>query len=83
MEDEPMFEILERPELVARMRETVDSVASQLSIIINNQLSRVITNQYLFFYLFQMFLQEMLCWCCNISSKWDFYILFSNCFHVC
>jgi hypothetical protein len=32
MEDEPMFEILERPDLVNRMREAVSNVASQLSI---------------------------------------------------
>lgn len=32
MEDEPMFEILERVDLVHRMRETVDSAASQLNV---------------------------------------------------
>jgi len=32
MEDEPMFEILERPDLIARMRDSVDSIASQLNV---------------------------------------------------
>lgn len=32
MEEEPMFEILERMDLVHRMRARIDSAASQLSI---------------------------------------------------
>eukprot|EP00026_Physarum_polycephalum_P004933 Phypoly_transcript_04959.p1 GENE.Phypoly_transcript_04959~~Phypoly_transcript_04959.p1 ORF type:complete len:625 (-),score=55.40 Phypoly_transcript_04959:55-1929(-) len=32
MEDEPMFEILERPDLISRMREAVNNIASQLNI---------------------------------------------------
>lgn len=33
MEDEPMFEILEKQELILRMRSSVDSVAAQLNIL--------------------------------------------------
>jgi hypothetical protein len=35
MEDEPMFEILERPDLISRMRELVDNISAQLSITHN------------------------------------------------